>query len=299
MREFLNTKQLAEYLGINEKKVYYLAKSGKIPCTRLTGKWLFPKNLIDQWIEENSRRAVGTRKEKRSESLLAAGSDDPSLGILRDLYASRRPSGSLFIATIGSSAGLEAIREGVADFAFAHLLDPTTGDYNLPFISKTISSGVAVVPLFHRELGLLARSGNPLGLRTLADLTRTGVRMINRQKGSGTRHYIDHAFSELGIVTQRIAGYDDAVATHLEAGLKVLRREADAAIATRAAAQLLGLDFIRLTQERFDMLIPKERFFSSPIQSLLEIVGSRKFRDRVEAMGGYDTSQSGRIIASS
>jgi putative molybdopterin biosynthesis protein len=299
MRELLNTKQVAKYLGINEKKVYYLAKAGKLPCTRVTGKWVFPKRLIDEWIEENSRGVTRTKTEKQREFLLAAGSDDPSLGILRDLYASRKTPASLFMATVGSSAGLTAIRDGVADLALSHLLDPATGDYNLPFIQKTIPTGVAVVPLFHRELGLLLRPGNPTGLRTLTDLTRSGVRMINRQPGSGTRHYLDQEFAGLGVEPKKIAGYDDSVATHLEVGLKILRQEADAGIATRAAARLLGLDFVSLTQERFDMLIPKERFFSPAIQTLLEIVGSREFRARVEAMGGYDTSESGRMIASS
>jgi molybdate-binding protein len=286
-------------LGINEKKVYYLAKGGKLPCTRVTGKWVFPKKLIDEWIEENSRGVVRNRRQEQRDFLLAAGSDDPSLGILRDLYASRKTPASLFMATVGSSAGLTALRDGVADFALAHLLDAETGEYNLSFIKKTIASDVAVVPLFHRELGLLLRPGNPLGLRALTDLTRTGVRMINRQQGSGTRHYIDQEFSRLGIEPKSINGYDNFVSTHLEVGLKMLRQEADAGIATRATARMLGLDFIPLAQERFDILIPKERFFSSGIKTLLEIVGSREFRTRVEAMGGYDTSESGRIIAQS
>jgi excisionase family DNA binding protein len=299
MNDLLNTKQIAKYLGINEKKVYYLAKAGKLPCTRVTGKWVFPKKLIDEWIEESSRGAVQKKKKEQREYLLAAGSDDPSLGILRDLYASRKTRAPLFMATVGSSAGLTAVRDGVADFALAHLLDPTTGDYNLPFVQKTIPSGVAVVPLFHRELGLLLRPGNPLGLQTLADLTRTGARMINRQPGSGTRHYVDQEFSRLGVDAKKINGYNDTVATHLEVGLKILRKEADAGIAASAAARLLGLDFIPLTRERFDMLIPKERFFSPGIQALLETVGSWEFRTRVEALGGYDTSESGRVIASS
>jgi putative molybdopterin biosynthesis protein len=299
MREFLNTKQVAKYLGINEKKVYYLAKAGKLPCTRVTGKWVFPKKLIDEWIEENSRGVVRNKKSEQRDFLLAAGSDDPSLGILRDLYSSRRTPASLFLATVGSSAGLTSLRDGVVDFALAHLLDAETGEYNLPFIQKTIPSGVAVVPLFHRELGLLLRPGNPLGLRTLADLTRASVRMINRQQGSGTRHYIDQEFSKLGIAAKEIKGYDDSVTTHLEVGLKILRQEADAGVASQATARMLGLDFVSLTQERFDILIPKGRFFSPGIKTLLEIVGSREFRTRVEAMGGYDTSESGRVIAQS
>jgi len=299
VRELLNTKEVAEYLGINEKKVYYLAKNDKIPCTRVTGKWTFSKKLIDEWIEETSRGAATGKRREQRDFLLAAGSDDPSLGILRDLYASRKTPVSLFIAISGSSAGLTAIRDGVADFAFAHLLDPETGDYNLPFIQKAIPSSVVVVPLFHRELGLLLRPGNPLGLQTLADLTRTGVRVVNRQPGSGTRHYIDQEFSKLGIDPKAINGYGEFVATHLEVGLKILGQEADVGVATRAAARLLALDFNPLTQERFDLLIPKERFFSAGIKTLLEIVGSREFRRRVESLGGYDTSESGRIIASS
>ncbi|HEV8344768.1 MAG TPA: substrate-binding domain-containing protein [Candidatus Binatia bacterium] len=299
MNELLNTKQVAKYLGINEKKVYYLAKNGKIPCTRATGKWTFSKKLVDEWIEETSRKGGRTQKSEQRDFLLAAGSDDPSLGILRDLYSSRRTPASLFLATVGSSAGLTALRDGIADFALSHLLDPETGEYNLPFIQKTIPSGVAVVPLFHREVGLLLRPGNRLGLRTLTDLARTDVRMINRQVGSGTRHYIDQEFSKLGIDAKEIRGYDDSVATHLEVGLKILRQEADAGVATQATARMLGLDFVSLTQERFDILILKERFFSPGIKTLLEIVGSREFRTRVEAMGGYDTSESGRIIAQS
>lgn len=297
MRELMNTKEVAEHLGINEKKVYYLAKGGKLPCTRVTGKWLFPKKLIDEWIEANSRESIGQKKKEDRDVLLGAGSDDPSLGILRDLYASRERAISLFMATIGSSGGLTAIRDGVADFAFSHLLDPTTGDYNLPFITKIIPSGVVVVPLFHRELGLLLKAGNPLGLRTLSDLTRSSVRLINRQPGSGTRHYIDQEFSKLGIDSKRINGYDDFVSTHFDVGLRILRGEADVGIATGSAARLLGVDFIPLTRERFDIVIAKGRFFSPGINALLETIGSREFRNRIDAMGGYDTSDSGRIIA--
>jgi excisionase family DNA binding protein len=299
MNEFLNTKEVAKYIGINEKKVYFMAKAGKLPCTRVTGKWVFPKRLIDEWIEENSRGVTGSKNADQREFLLAAGSDDPSLGILRDLYAARKTSASLFFANCGSSGGLAAVQNGVADIALSHLLDPETGEYNLPFVRRTISTGVALVPLFYRELGLLLGTGNPLGLRTLADLGRSGVRMINRQAGSGTRHYTDQQFSKLGIDMKKIKGYDEAVNTHLEVGLHILGQKADVGIASGAAARLLRLDFIPLTRERFDIVIPKARFFSPGVQALLEIVGSREFRSRVEALGGYDTSDSGRMIASS
>lgn len=299
MTELMNTKEAAAYLGIHEKKVYYLAKAGKIPCTRVTGKWLFPRGLIDQWIEESARRGLRTRKGEGEERpfLLAAGSDDPSLGILKELYAKRMGDSSFFLATVGSSAGLAALRDGVADLALAHMRHPETGEYNLPYIGSTIPSGAAVVPLFHRDLGLVTRPGNPLGLRAAGDLTRPGLRFVNRQDGSGTRLFLDQQLARLGIPTNAIDGYRDTVATHFEVGLRILRGEADTGLATRATARLLGLDFSPLTQERFDILIAKERFFSRPVQVLLQIVGSREFRSRVEALGGYDTSESGRILA--
>lgn len=298
MADLMNTKQAARYLGINEKKLYYLAKGRRIPCTRVTGKWIFPKRMIDQWIEENSKGTTKKRREEEQFLLLAAGSDDPSLGIVRDFYTRRMTSASFFLATVGSSAGLAAIRDGVADIALAHLHDPATGEYNLPYLKDTVPSGTTVVPLFHRELGLLVRPGNPLGLRMITDLPRTGVKIVNRQEGSGTRLYLDQEINRLGVDSNRIDGYQAAVATHLDVGLKVLSGEADAGVATMATSLLLGLDFVPFARERFDILIPRERFFSRGIQILLEIVSSREFRSRVEALGGYDTSESGRILSS-
>jgi putative molybdopterin biosynthesis protein len=299
MADLMNTRQVAHYLGINEKKVYYLTKAGAIPCTRVTGKWVFPKKLIDQWIEDSAEGLVrGKEKEGERPFLLAAGSDDPSLGILRDLYSSHTNPASFFTATVGSSAGLSAVRDGVADLAMAHLLDAETGEYNLPFAKKMLPSGAAVVLLFYRELGLILSRGNPREVKGLSDLTRKGIRTINRQHGSGTRHYFDLELAKLGIHPEEINGYEDTVPTHLEVGLKVLRKETDAGVATKTVAQLLGLDFVPLVRERFDILIPKAHFFSQPIQILLGIIGSREFRNRVEAMGGYDASESGRIIAS-
>lgn len=297
MADLMNTKEVARYLGINEKKVYFLAKAGKIPCTRVTGKWTFPKRLIDQWIEESAGGLIERAgKGKEKSFLLAAGSDDPSLGILRELYASQTTPTSLFMATVGSGAGLMALRDGVADFALAHLFDPVTGEYNVPFIKQIPLSQTVIATLFYRDLGILVRPGNPKSIETIADLSRLGVRMINRQVGSGTRHFLDQELSQGGIDSQQIAGYDVCMTTHIDVGLKILQGEADAGIATNTAAQMLGLDFVPLTREKFDILIPKDRFFTRGIQILMGIIGSREFRDRMETIGGYDTSESGRII---
>jgi excisionase family DNA binding protein len=296
MAELMNTREVARYLGINEKKVYFLAKAGKIPCTRVTGKWVFPKKLIDQWIEENAAGLVERQaKTEERDFLLAAGSDDPSLAILHDLYEAQTQPASFFMTTVGSSAGLAAIRSGVADFATAHLLEPGRGRSDETAFGLVVSDAV-VVELFYRELGLLVPPGNPLGIKSVRDLGRPKMRIINRQPGSGTRLYLDQELLRSRLNAKRIAGYDTVVSTHLEAGLRILRGSADVGLATRTTAQLLGLDFIPLIRERFDAVIPKERFFSRAIQVLLGTLGSLEFRQQVEALGGYDASESGRII---
>jgi putative molybdopterin biosynthesis protein len=295
--ELMNTREVARYLGINDKKVYFLAKAGKIPCTRVTGKWTFPKKLIDRWIEESASGLV-ERKAKTEERdfLLAAGSDDPSLGILHDLYEAQTQTASFFMTTIGSSAGLAAIRSGVADFATAHLLEPArTGADNLA-PQELLPSDTVVVELFYRELGMLVAAGNPKSIKSLRDLARPKLRIINRQPGSGTRIYLDQELSRFRLNGKKISGYDSIVSTHLEVGLRVLGGAADVGLATLTTAQLLGLDFIPFIRERFDLLVPKDRFFTRGIQALLGIVGSREFRARVDSLGGYDVTESGRII---
>jgi excisionase family DNA binding protein len=296
MPELMNTREVARYLGINEKKVYFLAKAGKIPCTRVTGKWTFPKKLIDQWIEESASALVEPKAKTEERSfLLAAGSDDPSLGILHDFYEAQTQPTSFFMTTVGSSGGLAAIRSGIADFATAHLLDPARA------ISNESAPGLfpahaIVVELFYRELGLLVPPGNPKGIKSLRDLARSKLRIINRQPGSGTRIYLDQELARARLNGKKISGYDTTVSTHLEVGLRVLGGAADVGLATLTTAHLLGLDFIPLTRERFDLLIPKDRFFTRGIQALLGIIGSRVFRERVDTLGGYDVTESGRII---
>jgi len=291
----MSTREVARYLGVNEKKVYFLAKAGKIPCTRVTGKWTFPKKLIDQWIEESASGLLKTKSKSKERSfLLAAGSDDPSLGILRDLFEQKTQPASFFMGTSGSSGGLAAVQSGAVDVATSHLLDPASGEYNLPFMpAKAVA-----VQLFYRDLGLVVPKGNSKEIRSMTDLRRRDVRVINRQRGSGTRAYLDHEIARLKIDPKKISGYGTAVSTHLEVGLHVLRGEADVGLATKTTALLLGLGFVSLRRERFDLLILKDRFFAPSIQILMDIIGSGEFRDRVHAMGGYDVSESGRVISS-
>lgn len=296
--DLMTVREAARYLGINEKKVYFLAKAGQIPSTRVTGKWTFPKKLIDQWIEQSAAGKGGPSRAAADRSfLLAAGSDDPSLGILHDLYEGQTRPASFYMTTVGSSGGLAALRDGVADCATAHLLEPARHP-GKDASHQAVTADNVVVALFYRELGLLVPQGNPRGIGSIGDLGRPKLRFINRQAGSGTRIYLDQQLAQARLNPKKLSGYQTVVSTHLEVGLKVLKGDADVGLATRTTAQLLGLEFVSLTRERFDLWLPRARFFSDGIQALLGIVGSREFRARVDALGGYDVSESGRIIHS-
>jgi molybdate-binding protein len=185
----------------------------------------------------------------------------------------------------------------VADFATAHLLEPRRASSD-EAAARELLPGAVVIELFYREVGLLLPPGNPKGIKSIRDLGRPNLRIINRQPGSGTRIHLDQELSRARLKAERISGYDTVVSTHLEVGLKILGGAADVGLATQTTAGLLGLDFIPITRERFDAVIPKERFFSRGVQVLVGTIGSREFRQRVEALGGYDASESGRIITS-
>ena len=298
--EIMNTKEVAQYLDIHEKQVYALIKAKRIPATRVTGKWIFPKKLIDDWIETNAKggMAEARKKGKRIEgALLAAGSNDPILDILNTFIKRSFPELYLFSANIGSTDGLKALNRGYTDLAWSHLLDPKSGEYNTPFLATHLPNlKPVVVNLFYRELGFLTAPENPLHIRGFEDLTKKKVRFINRQQGSGTRVLLDHHLKRLNISAEEIRGYENEVYTHFEVGMAINAREAEVGIATVAAAKLLGLSFIPITQESFDMLMDQSTFFDKNVQAFIEILNSREFRSRVDRLGSYDFKNSGKIL---
>jgi excisionase family DNA binding protein len=298
----LTVREAARYLRLNPRSVYLLAQRGAIPATRVTGKWLFPEHLLEEWLESSARRGQadpdGGPAGRAGSRLFVAGSDDPALDLLAEILATQAGGPMLFAARVGSVGGLEAVAAGRADVACVHLVDPESGEYNGPGLGRYLDRRPsALVNLFHRALGLVVPEGNPRGLSGVADLARAGVRFVNRQPGSGTRHFVDLALSRAGVEPERLAGYRDVVSTHWAVGLRVLREEADAGVAARSVAHSLGLGFVPLVQERFDMVIPKDAFFRPAVQALVEAVRSHGFRDGLGRLGGYDARQSGRVLA--
>lgn len=300
--ELMNTKEVAGYLGIHEKQVYALIKTGRMPATRVTGKWIFPKRVIDGWIEANAKSGLEEVRQKGNRiagALLASGSNDPVLDILQTCLRKAHPEFIIFSANTGSREGLSALDRGWTDIAWSHLFHPESGEYNIPYLDKYLPLvRPVVVNLFYRELGFLTARGNPLGIRGFADLTREGVRFINRQAGSGTRLLLDYRLEEEGISSGGISGYGREVFTHIEVGLAVLSGDADTGVATSAVSNLLGLDFVPVTRERFDMILDQPVFFQKGVQALMEVLAGEEFRKRVKNLGSYDFRDAGKILYS-
>ena len=300
--EMMNTKEAAKYLGIHEKQVYALIKSKRIPSTRVTGKWVFPKKLIDDWIDSSAKGGLEQAKQKKKRiegAFLASGSNDPILDMLHTYMRKSYPEFYIFSTNIGSTDGLKALNMGYTDIAWSHLLEPKTGEYNIPFLPTYLPDvQPVVVNLFYRELGFIVASKNPLGIKRFEDLAQKKIRFINRQKGSGTRVLLDYHLKRLKLSASKINGYEKEAYTHFEVGLSILSKEADAGIATIAVSKLLGLPFIPITQERFDMILSKSTFFEKGIQAFIEILISQEFRNRVERLGSYDFKNSGKVLYS-
>ena len=299
--ELMNTKEVARYLDIHEKQVYFLIKAGRIPATRVTGKWIFPKTLIEERLASNAAAAIQPAREKHTKArgvLLAAGSNDPILDLL--LASLKGPLSDFFIfSTItGSTQGLRLLQQGLTDLAWCHLFDTESGEYNtrkalaayLP-AAKTVG-----VHLFRRELGLVTAPGNPRMIHSIESLTKNGIRLINRQEGSGTRLLLDYLLQKAGISPEGIAGYEQAVSTHVEVGLSILSGEADTGVATIAAAKILGLAFIPLIQESFDMILGQDVFFEPGVQAFIERLQSAPFRGRAENISSYDFQRAAKIL---
>jgi len=300
--ELMNTKEVAQYLDIHEKQVYILIKAGRIPCTRVTGKWIFPVKLIDEWIETNAQKGLKQARQKVdkiSGALLASGSNDPILDLLLTAIKKNHPDFNIFSANTGSVSGLEALNTGLTDIAFSHLFDPQTGDYNTPYLKQYCPDNhPLIVNLFYRQIGFLITKSRSNIFKGWESLTHKKIRFVNRQSGSGIRILLDHELKNRGIAGDDISGYDNEVYTHFEVGLSLVSGEADVGIASAAVAKILDLKFQPLVSERFDMILDKNTFFQPAIQAFIETLQSDQFKNQVAKIGNYNFKDAGRILHS-
>ena len=222
-----------------------------------------------------------------------SGSDDLAWQIL-----ARQLQSSFHILTlpVGSLNGLVNLRQGFCQVAGCHILDNRSGEYNLPTIRHLFPDRAAtVITLAHRLQGIMVQPGNPKAIHSLADLARGDVRLINRNRGSGTRLWFDWQLRQLGIAPEQIQGYVWEAFTHRQCALAVKNQKADVALGVEAAAREESLDFIPLFQERYDLTFFSE--FESDYLPLLDHLTSATFRQTLRALPGYDSSESGRFQA--
>lgn len=234
--------------------------------------------------------------EELAQTLVGIGSHDLSLDVLTDHL--KRSGGTVTIASahVGSLAGLLALRKGEAHFAGIHLLDPDSGEYNLTYVNRFLPGRkLALVNLVYRTQGLLVAPGNPLDIKGLGDLTREGLRFVNRQGGSGTRILLDYLLRQMGITKEQILGYEREEYTHLGVGVAIAAGSADVGLGIQSAAAALGLDFIPVGEERYDLAIPEECWQETAVQDLLRIIAGSEFQTEVLQLGGYDVRDSGKI----
>ncbi len=229
-------------------------------------------------------------------TIVCLGSHDLTLDLMAQFLAER--GSRLASANVGSLGGLIALRRGEAHLAGSHLLDPASGEYNLAYVQQYLpETPVVILALVEREQGLMTARGNPKGLRDLRDLAREDVTFVNRQRGAGTRLLLDYHLEEAAIPSEKVRGYEREEYTHLAVAAAVASGRADCGLGIRAAAQALGLDFIPLFHERYDLIIPREHYASAHLAPLLELLDHPAFREAVEALPGYSTQPMGKIIA--
>jgi excisionase family DNA binding protein len=286
MMDLLTTDEAAVYLRLSERKLYELVATGAVPCTKVTGRWLFPRVALDRWLA------------RWSPALLAAappivGAADPLLE-----WALRESGSGLASLPEGSEAGLRRLARGEVTAAAIHLhrLDGDDEGANLDAVAG--ASGlhdVVVIALARREQGLVVAAGNPLQLRDVANIAAKRARLALRPQGAGAQLLLLALLARAGLAFDALALVKPACPTGADIAQAVRSGRADCGVATRAVAQAAGLDFVPLTWERFDLALRQSDYFRPGPQALFKFVRTAAFHDRATELAGYDVSEAGDV----
>ncbi|MCP4745126.1 MAG: helix-turn-helix transcriptional regulator [Desulfobacteraceae bacterium] len=298
MSKLLSTKEVANYLNVNEKMVYALIAEKKLPASKVTGKWLFPSHLVDQWIETNTIN-FPERPSKLPPFdglLVIAGSNDPLLDQAIELFNSIYPENMAVFGNLGSMGGIGALRQKMCHIATSHLLQNNSSEYNFEYARQMLNAEPVLVNFCNRQQGLIVAKKNPHRIKDVKDLAQPGLRIVNRKLGAGTRQLFDQELKTADLKGSQLNGYHHEVSRHIDIGLTILNAKADAGPGIQPVAKQLGLDFIPWRWERYDLLIPKEHFFNQPIQNFLAILHESRFNKMAGRYSGYDISMSGKML---
>ncbi|RCW51644.1 substrate-binding domain-containing protein [Halanaerobium sp. ST460_2HS_T2] len=235
-------------------------------------------------------------RNKIKNDLLLIGSHDLSLDLIRNQLRKRGYNFDLKLQTVGSMAGLTALRRNESQLAGAHLLDPETGEYNIKHLKDLFKgSKMVILNLVHRKQGLYLKKGNPKGISNINDLIDKDVNYVNRQRGAGTRVLFDYLLEQNDIAPVQINGYTKEEFTHIAAAAAVGRGSADAALGIRAAAEVMDVDFLPLAEEKYDLIFREEILDYPQIQDLINLIKQEEIKNKIENLGGYQCRKTGEI----
>jgi len=235
-------------------------------------------------------------KEKIKNNLSLIGSHDLSLDLIQDEIQKNMKDFYLNIQSVGSMAGLMALKRGECQLAGAHLLDPETGNYNLTHLKRIFKDKkMALITLVERQQGFYVKKGNPKNINSISDLLAKDISFINRQRGAGTRVLFDYLLNKNEIEPSEINGYEQEEFTHIAAAIAVGRGSADAALGIEAAAKATEVDFIPVTEERYDLILFEEDLQDKRIEYLISLLRNKETQKKIEKLGGYKTEKTGNI----
>ncbi|HMO70400.1 MAG TPA: helix-turn-helix transcriptional regulator [Paracoccaceae bacterium] len=284
----MTTTEVADYLRIRERTIYEMVARQTIPFSRATGKLLFPRRLVDAWLESQTEvPAVGIAPAPP----IYAGSNDPLLE-----WALRQSGSGLAVLARGSVGGLDDLAAGRAVLAGLHLFDPSSGRWNLAAAqSRLPGAGCVLIHWARRTQGLITAAGNPQGIVGLRDAVDRGLRFATRAGGAGSARLLEVLLAREGVALADIATADRPAETHADLAALVETGEADCGLGLQAAAGHLG--FVPLVaDESFDLAMRRRDYFEAPVQALLAFARTDAFARRAAHLGGYDVADLGRVL---
>ncbi|WP_153124330.1 helix-turn-helix transcriptional regulator [Peribacillus tepidiphilus] len=291
VENYYTVEEVANLLKLSKYTVYEMVKRGELSAVKVGRQVRISRDDINRMIDKGKRQHSPDdfSKSVLPIPIMFIGSHDLLVESVIN-YANEKKNGLLIIpAFVGSMEGLLSLYYGRADIVGCHLFDEETGTYNIPFIKRLFPGETPVVVRFvSRNIGWIVPKGNPKRLEGWNDLLRNDLTFMNRQKGSGTRILLDFHLKKLGVDGSQIKGYEKEEMTHYSAASAVSRGEVDFALGTESAAQALGLDFVVLEKERYDLVMKKDFYASHQWKNLESLLLSDEIKERMSKLGGYE-----------